>query len=265
MAAEMYANREFVAAYERFRPVHDKVLADMQRVLARNLEFEANKFAKEQRKSLAAAKEYLQKMKVYAQQVIDQLDRIRQDLESKPLVRVHLRKGKSAGAVTTRAAEGTPPAPHVTASESLVDGGLAPPSVVTIGPLRYRRAPYVPPVVSALYSVRDKAKGERIIRVLGKSPDGTLVQVESLDNGKPSRHPIQLAVDSLARQAAKGWCSLLLPATSENEPAAATSQPTGAADSANVNMRLDIQNFGRCCADIARANIRSDTQLIKDR
>jgi hypothetical protein len=29
-------------------------------------------------------------------------------------------------------------------------------------------------------------------------------------------------------------------------------------------MRLDIQNFGRCCADIARANIKYDTQLIKD-
>jgi hypothetical protein len=29
-------------------------------------------------------------------------------------------------------------------------------------------------------------------------------------------------------------------------------------------MRLDIQNFGRCCGDIARANIKFDTQLIKD-
>ncbi len=29
-------------------------------------------------------------------------------------------------------------------------------------------------------------------------------------------------------------------------------------------MRLDIQNFGRCCADIARANIRFSTQLVKD-
>jgi hypothetical protein len=29
-------------------------------------------------------------------------------------------------------------------------------------------------------------------------------------------------------------------------------------------MRLDIQNFGRCCADIARANIRFDIQSIKD-
>jgi hypothetical protein len=29
-------------------------------------------------------------------------------------------------------------------------------------------------------------------------------------------------------------------------------------------MRLDSQNFGRCCADIARANIKFSTQLIKD-
>jgi hypothetical protein len=29
-------------------------------------------------------------------------------------------------------------------------------------------------------------------------------------------------------------------------------------------MRLDIQNFGRCCGDIVRANIKFGTQLIKD-
>ena len=45
---------------------------------------------------------------------------------------------------------------------------------------------------------------------------------------------------------------------------AAVSQPAPAHPNPNVTMRLDIQNFGRCCADIARANIRFDTQLIKD-
>ena len=42
---------------------------------------------------------------------------------------------------------------------------------------------------------------------------------------------------------------------------------TPAADansSSNVTMRLDIQNFGRCCGDIVRANIKFGTQPIKD-
>jgi hypothetical protein len=29
-------------------------------------------------------------------------------------------------------------------------------------------------------------------------------------------------------------------------------------------MRIDSQNFGRCCADIVRANLNFSTQLIKD-
>jgi hypothetical protein len=137
------------------------------------------------------------------------------------------------------------------------------PFEVVSGDRRYRKAPYSPPEKETLYSVRDKARGERIIRVIGKSPDGTLVQVETLEDGKASNRPIQLTVHSLARQAAKGWCSLLLPVTENEEAPAAESQPEDS-NTANVTMRLDIQNFGRCCADIVRAGIKFDTQLIKD-
>lgn len=114
-----------------------------------------------------------------------------------------------------------------------------------------------------MYSVRDKAKGERIIRVTGKSPDGALIQVETLEDGKPSKQSIQLTVDSLARQAAKGWCSVLLLVAENEEPPTAESQPA-AANTTNVTLRLDVQNFSRCCADIVRAKIKFDTQLIKD-
>src|SRR5688572_32862672 len=92
--------------------------------------------------------------------------------------------------------------------------------VLMIGEKGYTKAPYASPEKGTFYCVRDKARGERIIRVIGTSPDGTLVQVETIKDGNPSKHPIQLTVDSLARQAAKGWCSLLIP-VSENEGAAA--------------------------------------------
>jgi hypothetical protein len=115
-----------------------------------------------------------------------------------------------------------------------------------------------------LYAVRDKAGCERIIRVIGKSPDGALIQIETLERAEPSKKPIQLTVDSLARQAAKGCCSLLLPvAENEDAPTAAT-QPEAPNTSANAIIRLDSQNFGRCCADIVRAKINYSTQLIKD-
>src|SRR6185437_14853572 len=42
---------------------------------------------------------------------------------------------------------------------------------------------------------------------------------------------------------------------------------TSAAPGANASIamtRLDSQNFGRCCGDIVRANIKFSTQLIKD-
>ncbi len=132
------------------------------------------------------------------------------------------------------------------------------------GDRRYLKAPYSAPEKGALYSVRDKTKGDRIIRILGKSPDGTLVQVEVVKDGVPSKHPIELAVDSLASQAAKGWCSLLLPIDENPEIPGDAIPPAALEASPNAIMRLDIQNFGRCCADINRAQIKFDTQLIRD-
>jgi len=263
-AGEMYENREYVSAYECLKPVYDKLVSDMQRILARNLEFEANKLAREQQKPLTVAKENIQNMKAHAQEVINQFDRLLADLECKPLVRVHIKKEESAGAAATPPAEEAPSTTLNSANETRLDTNSFPPMEVVSGDRRYRKAPYSPPEKGTLYSVRDKARGERIIRVIGKSPDGTLVQVETLEDGKPSKQPIQLTVDSLARQAAKGWCSSLLPVTEKGETPAAASQPAAANTTANVTMRLDIQNFGRCCADIVRANIKFDTQLIKD-
>jgi hypothetical protein len=261
-AGELYGSREYVAAYESFRPLCDKVVREMERVLARNLDFEANQIAKEQRKSLAAAKEIVQKMKVHAQEVIDQFNRLLVDLESRPLVRAHIRKGTSAKVAHETTGEDARPAARASAGATALDSQVMPHVEIAIGAARYRKIVYAPPEIGTLYSVRDKARGERLIRVVGMSPDRTLVQVETLDDGKASARPIQLAVESLARQAAKGWCSVLFP-LAENEPAAAEKRPE-ASNATNVTMRLDIQNFGRCCADINRANIRFDTQLIKD-
>src|SRR5688572_16187813 len=70
---EMYESREYVAAYESFKPVYEKIVADMERVLARNLDFEANELAKERRISVAEARDNVQKLKAHAQQTIDQL------------------------------------------------------------------------------------------------------------------------------------------------------------------------------------------------
>jgi hypothetical protein len=56
---------------------------------------------------------------------------------------------------------------------------------------------------------------------------------------------------------------VLLPiAEAENDPVAG--QPAAANSGDRAMMRIDSQNFGRCCADIARANIKFSTQLIKD-
>jgi hypothetical protein len=90
-----------------------------------------------------------------------------------------------------------------------------------------------------------------------------LVHVEILDEGNPSKAPIQLAVDSLAKQATKGWCSLLVPVAEQEKILPVGSGP---ADShfRYVTMRLDSQNFARCCGDIVRANIKFSTQAIKD-
>ena len=94
-AAEMYDNHEYVTAYECFQPVYDHVVSSMQRVLARNPEIEAKEIARKLGKPLSVAKENVRQMKAHAQQVLDQLERLRQDLESKPLVRIHLKKGKT--------------------------------------------------------------------------------------------------------------------------------------------------------------------------
>ena len=270
-AGERYGRLDFVAAYMCFKPAHEKAVSDMQRVLARNVEFEANKLAKSQQKPLAAAKETVQRMRMHAQQVIDQFDSLLADLEGKRQVQALLARGEGRGA--RGEAEITPPGATADSAQQCEAGtrvplpsksAVAPPDEIVSGEGRYRKAPYSPPEKGALYAVRDKAKGERIIRIIGVSPDGAQIQVEVLENGEPSKQPIQLAVESLARQAAKGWCSLLLPVTEQEEVSVAAHQPAASDITANVNMRLDSQNFGRCCADIVRANIRFDIQLIKD-
>ena len=263
-AADLHEYREYVAAYECFKPAYDKVVADMQRILARNPEFEANKLATRERKPLAVAKEQVQKMKGHAQQVIDQFDRLLVDLESKPLVRMHKKSRKHTSIAAPTPVEEAPPTTLNSTSETLLATNVAPATEVTIGGRCYRKVTYAPPQNDSVYAVRDKAKGERIVRVVDMSPDGQFVQVEILEEGKSSKPPIQLAVESVTRQAAKGWCSLLLPVT-ENEDAPVAAHLSAASDSTvNVTMRLDIQNFSRCCADIVRANIKFDTQLIKD-
>jgi hypothetical protein len=264
-AGELYADRDYVAALESFMPAYAKVVADMQRVLTRNSELEASKLAKEQRKPLDAAKEIVQKKRVHAQQVIDQLDRLRRDLESKPAVRMH-QKRVASGTDTAAAPEvkESPPTTLSSTSETRLEANSAAPHEFVIGGERYIKAPYAPPEKYALYSVHDKAKGERIIRVVATSPDGKLVQVEILDAAKPAKHSLEITVESLARQAVKGWCRLLRRDAEHREPPAAAGQPAALDSAASGLMRLDSQNFGRCCADIARANIRFDTQLIKD-
>jgi hypothetical protein len=261
---DLYEEREYAAAYDSFKPVYDKIAADMQRVLTRNLEFAANKLAKERQMPLAAAKENVQKMKTYAQQVIDQLDRLLRDLESKPMVRIHLKQRASEAPAESAPEEESPPTTASGTNETRVDAAALPASEILSDGRRYAKAPYSPPETGALYSVRDKVKGDRIIRIIGKRPDGAVVQVEVISNGVPSKHPIELAVDALASQAVKGWCCLLIPVDETQEARGAAIQPRESDASPNAIMRLDIQNFGRCCADINRAHIKFDTQLIKD-
>ena len=56
---------------------------------------------------------------------------------------------------------------------------------------RYVKAPYAPPEQGSLYSVRDKVKGERIIRVIAISSDG------GTDSGRDSgRGKVVEAADS---------------------------------------------------------------------
>jgi hypothetical protein len=71
-------------------------------------------------------------------------------------------------------------------------------------------------------------------------------------------------VESLARQAAKGWCHSLIPVEQSHAVFNKLQQPVSENVEQNAMMRLDSQNFGRCSADIVRANIKFSTQLIKD-
>ena len=103
----MYGNREYVPAYECFKPAYENVVSDMQRVLARNIEFEANKLAQKQHVPIAVAKERIQNIRAHAQQVMDQFDRLMHDLESKPLVRAYIKKGGRATAAVEAPVRGT--------------------------------------------------------------------------------------------------------------------------------------------------------------
>jgi len=263
---QFYENREYVAAYECFKPVYDRVVADMQRILARNVEFEANKLAKSIQKPLAVAKERVLNIRSHAQQVVDQLNRLLEDLQSKPLVRHHIKKGASKVATVTP--EEAPPTTLSSSSETWVEARSSQHGEIISGNLRYVKAAYSPPQKGSIYLVRDKSKSDRIIRVAAISPDCALIQVESLTDGEPSKQTIELPVESLARQAEKGWCSLLVPVvekTEENESAPTSVQtPATSAPATGSMIRLDSQNFSRCCADIVRANIKFSTQLIKD-
>jgi hypothetical protein len=68
---------------------------------------------------------------------------------------------------------------------------------------QYRKAPYSAPEKGTIYEVRDQSGKDRIVRVISKSPDGTLLQVEKLKDGVPSNRPFEVAVDSLAPQLIK--------------------------------------------------------------
>lgn len=260
-ASDHYVNRQYVLAYDRLKLAYEKVVSDMQRVLARNAEFEANKIAREQHKPLAIAKETVQRLKLHAQQVIDQFDRLRQDLENKPLVRLHLKKAQGPHATVSRSTDEAAPTTVASASETRVDTPIQQSSEITIGNDRYTKVPYAPPETGYLYSVRDKVSGERVIRVVRKSSDSAQVSVEILKEGRAPSQPIQISVEALARQASKGWCQRLIP---DEKSAANLAEPTFSAKPNGTPLRLDIQNFGRCCADIVRANIKFGTQLIKD-
>src|SRR3954464_10523153 len=132
---------------------------------------------------------------------------------------------------------------------------------VTQGAKRYRKVPYSAPEAGMQFLVRDKSGAERIVQVNAISQDGLMIDLVTVEDGNPSEQSVRLPVESLARQAARGWCSRLLPSTED----AATSDESGTKEGApEIAMRLDSQNFGRCCGDIARANIKFSTQLIKD-
>ena len=268
-AGEQFEHREYVAAYETFKPVYDRIVTDMQRVLARNSELEAKKMAAQQGKSLAVAKENVQQMRAHAQQLADQFEKLRQDLEHKPLVRLHIKKRTTTIADAPQAKE-PPPTIVNRANETRVGAEPIAEASTIVGDERYHKAPYAPPEIGSLYTVRDKSQAERIIHVISISADGELAQVELLDECPPKRQSLELAVQSLAHQASKGWCHLLVPIANESDIAAKPEAPSKTNESERRpdldghTLRIDIQNFGRCCATIAFAELKYNTQLIKD-
>lgn len=262
---QFYENREFVNAYERFKPVHEKVMADMQRLLARNVEFEANKLATRQRIALTQAKQEVEKLREHAAKLIEQMDILFDDLKHKPVVRLYVRKLAEAPVPAEQANESQSTTRETTPPHGkAVDGPkLEEPHEIVVGDARYSTRPFSNPEPGILLCVRDKARGETVIRVVKIHGDSAEVEVETIDRGQPTGRRLKLAVESLKRQAAKGWCYQLLP-KSGLEKLPADADQTRPADDAGTLMRLDSQNFGRCCGDIMRAKIKFSTQLIKD-
>jgi hypothetical protein len=145
-------------------------------------------------------------------------------------------------------------------------------SQITSGDRLFEKEPYAPPVPGCLYSVRDKRKGERIVRVVDVSQDHKQIQVRVLKDGHAATGPIPVAVDALDRQAEKGWCNRLKPVDSqEHEPVdsheheeVAESQPADSSPTSTAEMRLNPQHFHRCCGEIVRAQIQFDPHVIRD-
>jgi hypothetical protein len=152
----------------------------------------------------------------------------------------------------------------------------------------FEKEPYAPPVPGCHYSVRDKHKGERIVRVVDVSQDHTLVQVRVLKDGHAATGPIPVAIEALDRQAEKGWCNRLTPVevlakepadqraeepveAHQEEPVDfheeapnAESQPVASSPTSTAEMRLNSQHFHRCCGEIARAQIQFDAHVIRE-
>src|SRR4051794_99661 len=84
---------------------------------------------------------------------------------------------------------------------------------VTAGTKRYRKVTYTAPEAGMELLVRDKSGAKRIVQVTAICHDGLTIEVVTVEDGKPSEQSVRLAVESIARQAAKGWCSRLLPLT----------------------------------------------------
>jgi hypothetical protein len=280
-AGQLFENRDYAAAYDRLKPVYDKIVSDMQRVLARDVDLEAKRLATEMRKSVAAARTDVVNRKAHAQQVIDQLDRLRRDLEGRPMVRYHLKRLAQGGGDSQSEviSDTVPPAIEEAATTAVnsanetrvematcgTSGGDS--TAIEIDGQQYESAEYIRPRLGAMYIVRDKLQNEHVVRVIAIGPDGDALQLEVFAGGRPSKKTIQLTVDKLAKEAAKGRCNSLIPAGSADVSWTAASSNAAVRPEPEVSgamLRLDIQNFGRCCGDIARANLKFSTQLIKD-